>query len=313
MPQMNPSQARVIDPILTEVARGYGGNQAPVADVLFPVVTVGQRGGRIISFGPDDFKLVSTLRAPGANTKRVQFGYSSGNFSLVDYSLEGAVPIELMQEASAVPGIDMGANAVRVVRNRMSLEREKQCADLALDATAYAAGNKTTLAGANQWDKSATSNPFPDINAGKDAVRSQIGVRPNVLVLGPTVLSALRSHPKVLERLSTASDRPPATLAQLAALFEVERIVEGASIYHNGTQFMDVWGKFALLAYTTPASLAEMGSPNFGYTYQLGGYPAVEEAYYERNTKTWYYPVTDARQPVLAGASAGYLISAAVA
>ena len=315
MSQMTTSQARVIDPVLTEVARGYGGNQSPVADVLFPTVRVGQRGGRIVSFGPDDFKLVATSRAPGANTKRVAFGYTSGSFALVDYSLEGSVPIELMQEAEAVPGIDLASGAVRKVRNIMSLEREKQAADLALNAASYDASNKITLAGTDQWDQyaEAASDPVADINTGKEAVRGQIGQRPNVLVVGPTVLTALRSHPKVLDRLSTASDRPPATLAQLAALFEVDRVVEGGSVYHNGTSFADVWGKFALLAYTTPASLAEMGSPSFGYTYQLDGYPLVEDAYYERNSKTWYYPVTDARQPVLAGASAGYLISAAVA
>ena len=66
MNQMTPAQARVIDPILTEIARGYGGNQAPIADILFPTVPVAQRGGRIIAFGPDDFKLYSTARAPGA-------------------------------------------------------------------------------------------------------------------------------------------------------------------------------------------------------------------------------------------------------
>jgi len=72
-------------------------------------------------------------------------------------------------------------------------------------------------------------------------------------------------------------------------------------------------GTFAVLAYTIPKSMAEMGSPSYGYTYQLSDYPIVEEAYYDRNTKTWYFPVTDARQPVLAGASAGYLFTGASA
>lgn len=312
MSQMTPSTARVIDPILTEVARGYRSPAAPIANLLFPLVPVGQRGGRIISFGPDSFKLYVTARAPGANTKRVDFGYSSSSFALVDYSLEGSVPIELQQEAAAVPGIDLGAAAVRRVQNLQALEREKQCADLALNAASYGASNKLTLAGANQWSD-PTSDPFGDINDACEAIRQQIGVRPNVLVLGPKVVSALRIHPKVLERLSTASDRPPATLPQLQALFELDAVIEGGATYHDGTQFQDVWGKYALLAYTLPASLAEMGSPNFGYTYQLGGYPLVEEAYYDRNTKTWYYPVTDARQPVLAGPAAGFLFSAAVA
>lgn len=313
MPQQTASQARVIDPILTAVARGYRPNASPVADILFPIVPVGQRGGRIISFGPDDFKLYSTARAPGANTKRVQFGYTSGNFSLVDYSLEGSVPIELLQEGQAVPGINQAEIAIARVRNVQALEREKQCADLALNAASYTASNKATLSGTGQWSDYTNSNPVVAINNAKEAIRGQIGVRPNTLTLGPNVLTALRSHPKILERLSTATDKPPATLTQLAQLFELERIVEGGAIYHDGTSFVDVWGKFAHLSYTMPASLAEMGSPNFGYTYQLEGYPLAEESYYDRNTKTWYFPVTDARQPVLAGASAGFLWTAAVA
>ena len=116
----------------------------------------------------------------------------------------------------------------------------------------------------------------------------------------------------MLDRLSTAADRPPATLAQLAALFEVQTVVEAGSVYHNGTDFVDVWGTFAHLAYTTPASVAEMGSPNFGYTYQLANYPVAEEAYYDRNTETWYFPVADCRQPQLVGAGAGYLWTTAV-
>ena len=314
MPQQTPSQARVIDPVLTRIARAAAVQSSPVADILFPIVPVGARGGRVISFGNEDFKLISSARAPGANTKRVQFGYSSDTYYLTDYSLEGSVPIELLAEGLAVPGINHATVAIMKVHHMMALEREKQCADLALNAASYAAGNKLTLTSTDRWDQyaEAASDPIGDIQAAREAVRAQIGVRPNVLTLGPKVLTALRSHPKILDRLSTASDRPPATLAQLAALFEIERVVEGGMVYHNGTAFVDVWGTYAHLAYTPPASLAEMGSPSFGYTYQLENYPVAREAYYGDNEKTWYFPVDDARKPVLAGASAGFLFTTAV-
>ena len=312
MPQQTTSQARVIDPILTAVARGYRSPKAAVANILFPVVPVGARGGRILSFGADDFKLISTARAPGANTKRIQFGYSSDNYSLVDHRLEGSVPVELMQEADAVPGIDLASTAVRRVQNIMALEREHKAAMLARDAAKYAASNKTTLSGTSQWSNTA-SDPFTDINDAREAIRSQTGEKPNVLTLGPKVLTSLRSHPKILDRLSTASDRPPATIQQLQALFELQQIVEGEAVYHDGTQFQDVWGKDAILAFTTPASMQEMGSPNFGYTYQLEDYPVVEEGYLDRNTNTWYYPTADAVQPVFTGPSAGFLFKDAAA
>jgi hypothetical protein len=314
MPQATPNAARVIDPILTEIARAAAVQSSPVADLLFPIVPVGARGGRIISFGNEDFKLITSSRAPGSATKRVQLGYSSSTYYLTDYSLEGAVPIEVLQEGQAVPGIDNARVAIGKVRNMMALEREKQCADLALNAASYGANNKLTLTGTDRWDDYSTSasDPIADIQAAREAVRSQIGVRPNLLTLGPKVLTALRSHPKILDRLSTATDRPPASLAQLAALLEIERVVEGGMVYHDGTAYVDVWGKYAHLAYTPPASLAEMGSPSFGYTYQLSGYPVARPAYWEENEKTWYFPVEDARAPVLAGAAAGFLFTTAV-
>lgn len=312
MSQMTPGQARVVDPILTAVARGYRSPKAAIANVLFPIVAVGQRAGRIIAFGLDDFKRVSTARAPGANTKRVQFGYASEPFALVDHRLEGSVPVEANEEALAVPGIDLQSNAVRRVQNIMALEREHMAAALARDAAKYDAANKETLSGTSQWSH-ASSDPFTDIMDAKEVIRSKTGERPNVLTLGPKVLTALRTHPKVLDRLSTATDRPPATLQQLQALFELQQVVEGEAVYHDGTQFQDVWGKDAILAFTTPASMQEMGSPNYGYTYQLTGRPQVEEGYFDANTNTWYYPTSDAYQPVFSGPSAGFIFKDAAA
>ena len=312
MPQATTGQARVVDPILSAVARGYRSPKAAIANILFPIVTGGQRAGRIIAFGPDDYKLMSTKRAPGANTKRVQFGYASEPFSLVDHRLEGGVPVELQEEAQAGPGIDLSSNAVQRVQNTMALEREYAAGQLARDASKYPASNKETLSGTSQWSNPA-SDPFTDIMEGKEVIRSKTGEKPNVLTLGPKVLTALRTHPKVLDRLTTSTDRPPATIQQLQALFELQQVVEGEAVYHDGTQFQDVWGKDAILAYTTPASMQEMGSPNFGYTYQLAGRPMVEEGYLDKNTNTWYFPTTDAYQPVFAGPAAGFLFTDAAA
>ncbi|MDO8903970.1 major capsid protein [Hydrogenophaga sp.] len=312
MNQMTPGQARAVDPILSEVARGYRSPKAAIASILFPIVTVTSRGGKIITFGPDDFKLVSTVRAPGTNTKRVQFGYAGADFSLVDYRLEAMTPYEIQEEAAAVPGIDLIAMSIRKVQNVMALEREYQASVLARNADNYGANNKETLSSTGQWSH-VDSDPIADVMDAKEAIRQQIGERPNVMTLGPKVLTALRNHPKILARLSTAADRPPASIAQLQALFELEQVVEGQATYHDGAVFQDVWGKDAILAYTTPASLAEMGSPNYGYTYQLSGRPVVEEGYDDRNANSWVNPVADARKPVLAGASAGFIFKAAVA
>lgn len=314
MSQMTPAGARVIDPVLSTIAQGYT-NAEMVASALFPSVRVPTRGGKIITFGKEDFMLYGSQRAPGENTKRVPFGYSSGNFALVDYGLEGQVPVETMQEGMAVPGIDHGAMAVRKVSGIMALRLEKQAADIARTAGSYASSNKVTLTSTAQWsDFSGTSNPINNIETAKDAVRAATGKRANTVVMGAAVMSKLRQHPVVVDRMKYTG-RDVATAEILAALFGVQRVLVGDAIYSNdaGTAFTDVWGKDVVVAYTELGSVADMGAPSYGYTYTLDGYPMAEEPYYDRNTKSWVYPVTRAEAPVLASASAGYLITNAVA
>lgn len=313
MPQINTAQARVIDPILTTVAQGYR-NALLVGSLLFPAVPVGQRGGKVISFGKEDFRLYNTGRVPGSGTKRVQFGYSGAAYALESHSLEGLVPFELLQEAQAVPGINLATAAIAKVQAIIALRLEKAQADLATNAANYGASNKVTLSGTSRWsDYSGTSDPIADVEAAKEAVRAQIGRKPNTVVMGAAVMSKLKHHPKVVDRIKYTG-RDVATAELLASLFGVERVVSGEAIYAGADDaFADVWGKSVVVAHTETGALAEQGLPTFGYTYQLGGYPIVEQPYQDRNAKSWIYPVTDEVAPVIAGASAGYLISSAVA
>lgn len=313
MPQMTPAGARIVDPVLTTIAQGYM-NSDMVAPALFPSVPVALRGGNIITFGKEDFMLYGSQRAPGENTKRVQFGYSGSTYALVDYGLEGQVPIEVLQEGQNSVGIDHSAMAIRKVSNIMALRLEKQAADIARTAATYPAGNKVTLSGTGQWsDFSGTSQPIQNIETAKEAVRAAVGKRPNTVVMGAQVMSKLRQHPVVVDRMKYTG-RDVATAEILAALFGVERVLVGDAIFASDAGvFSDVWGKDVVIAYTELASVGDMGAPTYGYTYTLNGYPLAEEPYYDRNAKSWLFPVTRAEAPVLVSASAGYLITNAVA
>lgn len=315
MPQLTTAQARVYDPVLTRVAQGYR-NRNFVGGVLFPTIGIGSRAAKIITFGTEDFELYATARAPGTNTRRVHIGYSSGPVALEQHALEGFVPFELLDEATNVPGIRLGARAVNVPRNALALRLEKAQADLATNAANYAASNKlTSLAGVTLWSDltSATSDPIGNIETGKEAVRASVGVYPNKLVIGAQVLKALRQHAKIIGRTVYTDNRPP-SLEYLAMLFGVDEVAVGSATYKDASgALVDVWGKVAVLAYTVPASVAEEGAPTYGYTYRLDGYPLVERPYEDRSQKSWAYPVTDEVQPVIAAPLAGYLISPAVA
>lgn len=311
--QITPGQARVVDPVLSSVAQGYK-NADMVGLNLFPPVPVAQRGGKIVVFGKEDFELYATGRAPGSATKRVQFTFGSASYALESHSLEGIVPMELMQEASAVPGIDLARVAINKVQNIIGLRLEVAQANLATTAGNYDSAHKNTaLTGTTLWSDLSASDPIANIETAKDAIRQTIGRYPNTMIMGAQVLKSLRQHSKVIDRTKyTGRDVP--TVELLAALFGVDRIFVGNAVYADATgAFVDVWGKNVVLAYTDNSGIADMGSPSFGYTYRLDMYPIVEQPYQERNSKSWVYPVTDEVVPVIAGATAGYLISPAVA
>ena len=311
--QQTPGQARVIDPILTSIAQGYT-NAAMAGMALFPAVPVMQRGGKIISFSKEDFALYNTIRAPGSDTKRVQFGYTSGSYALEQHALEAVAPFELQQEASQVAQINLAAMAIRKTQNVIALRLEYAQAAIATTAASYAAGNKTTLAGVNQWsDYTGTSKPSFDIEVAKEAIRAQTGRYPNTVVLGAQVMGKLRQHPAIVDRIKYTG-RDVVTTELLAALWGVERVIVGGAVYTDAAGTVtDVWGKFVVVAHTQLGSVADLGAPTYGYTYRLDGAPYVEVGYQDRGAKSDIYPVTDEVIPVLTAASSGYLISAAVA
>jgi hypothetical protein len=317
MPQLTLAQARVINPVLTEVAQGFQQNSL-VGSMLFPVVNVGQRAGNIISFGKEDFmQYTGLVRAPGSATKRVGFGYSISTFALVDYSLEGSLPIETLQESQASANgfsIDMASVTLQKTVNLLNNRLEVAQATLATTLGNYPAANRVTLSGTAQWnDYTGTSSPAAVIETGKEQVRASTGKRPNLLVLGPVVFARLRQHPQVRDFIKYAN-REVATEAILAEFFGVREVVVADGVQSSDAGVLsDVWGKHAILAYTDTSSLANMGTPTFGYTYNLNGYPIAEDAYYERNAKTWYFPVTRAEAPVIASNISGYFIQNAVA
>ncbi len=309
MTQMTPAQARVIDPILTNVARGYR-SAGFVFSALFPIVPVGQRGGKIIQFGKEHFRLYNTARAPGAQVARIQAGYGEASYALEQHAIEEIVPFELLEEASAVPGVNLGRAAVARGMDIIGLRLEKAAADLARDPARYAAGNTTALSGTSQWSDPG-SDPIQAIENYKETIRSQIGRRPNTLLVSGAVFAALKTNPAIVNRLKY-TQREVATAELLASLFGLERVVVGDAVFESGGTMADVWGKDAILAYTDTGSL-DAARPSYGYTYRLRNYPIVEQPYAEKSVRSWVYPVIDEVSPVIAGPDAGFLIQNAVA
>ncbi|MEP7043338.1 MAG: major capsid protein [Dokdonella sp.] len=311
MSQQTLGQARVVDPILSDIARGY--KQADlVARTLFPFVPVGAYGGQVLEFGKEAFRLYNSRRAPGTATKRVQFGYAGKPYAIVPSSLEAVVPRELQRDASQVPKIDLAQRSVNTVLKVVNLEHEYNCAQIARNAANYDAGHKVALAGAARWT-SDTSDPVSDTETGREAIRGSIGMYPNSAVISARAFKALKTNPSILDRIKyTGGNATPAkvTLQAIADLFEIPNLVMGAAMVATGQNddFGDVWGNDFVMAYSNVSGTPSAEEPGFAYTYLIEGMPAVEQPYFDNNTKSWVYPVSFDNTPVLSGMSAGYFI-----
>ncbi|MDO5650547.1 MAG: major capsid protein [Moraxella sp.] len=300
----------VVDQVLTNVVQGYKIPES-VGHLLFPRVTVTKSGGKVVMFTDKDFVLYQTQRSRGANTKRIDIGYDGQAYSLELHSLEGKVPREDLRDADAVsPSIKLGVRATNKAMRGIMLPLEVQQATMARNPANYLDTNKTALSGTSQWTD-ANSDPFGDIETGKDAIRQKTGADANTMVLSPAAFKALKNHPDIKKCLTITADGKGITAQMLSDLFEIETVAVGKAVMLNGEtgQVEDVWGKDVVLAYTPPTSEFDRETPAFGYTYGMEGYPFAETSYYDNNAKTFFYPVTDERVPVIAGIHAGYLIS----
>ncbi len=306
---LNPAQARIIDPVLSNHAQGYK-HVDRVGSILFPTVEVNARGGTIIEFGRESFRKYNARRAPGADTEMIQIGHEGKPFHLVQDALNSSVPREIASDTQAVPGIDMGMRAINTVMNALTLALECEQAEIAINPDSYIANHKTTLAGTEVWSD-PLSNPQEVVENAKEVVRLTAGVDPNVMVISKLGFRALKYHPKIVERFKyTTADSITTTM--LANLFDLELVSVGKSVVLSSPDedagFDDVWGNAAILAYS-PQNSKGYEEPSFGYTYTLNGHPFSEKPYWDGNKKSWIYGVTYERQPVLTGISSGFLFS----
>lgn len=318
---MNTSQVRVVDPILTTHSRGYRNPDIMRAgNILFPRAPIGKRGAKVIKFGKEAFRKYNTRRAPGTDIKTVQFGYEANTVSLVQHALQGMVPVEHEEEAAGVPGINLAMTAVELPLDIIAREIEIEQATIAQNTANYDNNHKLALSGTDRWDDYDNSDPGRDMDAAHQAIRASTGRRGNVLVIGPLVKDVLQRHPKILGHFYTGAQAgaQSVTDAQLAEYFKVKLVVSGDEVWLPETaldtdDFIDVWGKNAVLAFVPNVSgVGNIQVPSYGYTYYLKDYPLVEKARYNGDKRSWLYPVLDEVEPIQTGMGAGFLFTSCI-
>ena len=138
---------RVVDPVLTSIARGYK-NAAFIGERIFPIVLTDKEGVTVPTFGKSAFVEYDTERAVGADSN-VLVREKTGKLDLVLNEHDLAAPVDYREQAESM--FNEEAKAIRRVTSGVNLKRELYAARLAQDKNVYRVANVKALAAAERW------------------------------------------------------------------------------------------------------------------------------------------------------------------
>ncbi|HFG0653969.1 TPA: hypothetical protein ACGEY7_004334 [Salmonella enterica] len=305
---------RVVDPVLTSIARGYK-NAAFIGERIFPIVETDKEGVTVPTFGKTAFVEFETQRAVGADSN-VLVREKTGSLDLVLNEHDLAAPVDYCEKAESM--FNEESKAIRRVTNGVNLKRELYAARLAQDPKVYVQGSVKALAAAERW-VGGKGDPIGVIEAGIEAVRNKTGLRPNLMTMGASVMALLKFHPAIQAAIG-ANERKRITLEILKDLFQVEDVVVGEPVSMASMKDAqdkdktpsDIWADNLMLHYVGKpqpgTTSADENEPSFGYTLRRKGMP-VADKYDGVGGKVNYCRYTDIYKVAVVGGDAGYLIS----
>lgn len=232
-------------------------------------------------------------RAPGAQAVRGGYTLAYDPIHTVEYAFAQEVTDEDRRSAQSrnAPPLAPEQTAISYCADRIDLRKELAVA-AAVKGTTWLDGNAGGEDAEGGWAASTGNTIFDDIDKAKDAISSQTGRMPNVLLLDYKTYQALGKSADLLDRIKH-TQRGIFTRDLLAAVLEVDEILVGRAVYttekekhpDTGLPLTKIWeinpGKgMAFLFYRAPNISLRMVTagliPQLNYA---GGSP--------RRTTTW--------------------------
>ena len=264
------------DPQLTAISLAYK-NDRYIADIVMPRTAVAGAAFRFRRYDKATYLTpTTTLVGRKSDPTQVELGFTEDSSFVFDYGLDDVIPVA--DVLNAPEGYNPQAEAAEYLTELLALDREKRVAGLVFDAGSYPAGCKTTLTGEGQFSH-ANSDPLNVLLTGLDVPF----VRPNTIVMGQAVWSALRRNSKILQTVyPNANGNGVITPEQLADILDVDRVLVGTARANSAKRgaapnISHLWGKHIAMLYVDPSATvssrltwgltAEFGSRSSG-TYQ---------------------------------------------
>lgn len=193
-----------------------------------------------------------SLRADKAESKEIDFSFSTSNYVAEEYALHILVSDRERDNADSV--LRLRESKVRRLKDLLLLEQELRVATLLTTSGNWDAGNTGTPA--VKWDAASAVVIEKNIDVAKEAVRRAIGVYPNTIVIPAPVAQVMKRDASIRDlikytqnSLLVNGDLPP-------TLFNMKVVIAG-STYTTTTEgsatttYSDVWSDNVVLLNTT--------------------------------------------------------------
>jgi len=248
-----------------------------IADKVFPNIPVDHKSDKYYIYTRDSWNRVQAKpRARATESAGGGWDVDEATYSAVRYAFHKDIDDQDRDNQDEQFNIDR--EAAEFVANQLLLKREQVFVDNYFKASVWGTNLTGVASGPTagqftQWDK-AGSTPIEDVEAAVMAQTLLTGFKPNTLILGPQVLSALKNHADILDRIKY-TERGLVTTDLLSAMFDVPRIFVPYPIVNSakeGTAESNAffYGKSALLVYAAPS--AGIMTPSAGYTFNWRKY-----------------------------------------
>ena len=224
-----------VDQALTNISLAYAQETNTfIADRVFNKVSVDKLSNKYHVFTKSDYlRGVAEMRAPGSPTAGANFTLSQDTYSCDQFGVH--MDVDDLVARNSDEGVNILTSAAQYVTEKLLQKRDQEFAAAAFTTSTWT-GSSTggDITPGTLWSASG-GTPIKDIQTEQDAVYSKTGRKPNVLVLGRDVYTALRDSEDVLDRVKF-SERGIVTTDLLASLFDVDEVMIASSIVNSANE-----------------------------------------------------------------------------
>lgn len=226
-------------------------------------------------------KIPDTIRAMRAAYPRSDWEFENGFYQTRENGWEEALDDREVKLYRSMFDAEVVSTqrAVKII----DLAQEQRVAGRVFNATTFTPSPVTV-----EWDTAATAVPIDDVNDAANTIRQACGMVPNTLIIAWTTFQNLKNCDQIVERLKytfPGIDLNRMSSEQLAAIFNVEKVLVGGAVYDSADKgqdavIADLWNQeYAML--TRTAMGADLTEPCIGRTFywteeNAGELPIVE-------------------------------------